>query len=159
VTVPAPNAGVVRNTEASKNAMTERIKRLLHVFAANNHDSLVLGAFGCGVFQNNPFDVAVTFRQHLESAEFKNVFKRIIFAVLNAEMYQVFKEVFDADHLSDIQREVVKISLNDDKEYLRCKRNDQRKNVAKQQRKRNDDFKQVYDSKNRNYDNYEDDDE
>jgi hypothetical protein len=56
----------------------------------NKYDTLVLGAFGCGVFKNNSLDVAIIFRQHLESKEFKNSFKRIVFAILNAEMCQVF---------------------------------------------------------------------
>ncbi|CAF1479243.1 unnamed protein product [Adineta steineri] len=81
VTVAAPNASIVQDSEAIRYAMKERIKRLLYVFEINQHDTLVLGAFGCGVFKNNPLEVAFIFRQHLESSEFKNSFKRIIFAI------------------------------------------------------------------------------
>jgi uncharacterized protein (TIGR02452 family) len=104
VTVPAPNAGVMKAVEAIRNAMTERVKRLLYVFEVNKYDTLVLGAFGCGVFKNNPLDVAIIFRQHLESKEFKNSFKRIVFAVLDAEMCQVFEQVFAGADLSNIQQ-------------------------------------------------------
>jgi uncharacterized protein (TIGR02452 family) len=38
---------------------------------------LVLGAWGCGVFRNDPRDVATTFRTHLERYEFE----RVVFAV------------------------------------------------------------------------------
>ncbi|CAF3964872.1 unnamed protein product, partial [Rotaria magnacalcarata] len=86
VTVPAPNASVIRQPELIRSTMVERVRRLLCVFEANKHDCLVLGAFGCGVFRNDPFDVATIFRQLLESEEFKDSFKRIIFAVFNQDM-------------------------------------------------------------------------
>ncbi|CAF1474945.1 unnamed protein product [Adineta steineri] len=69
VTVAAPNASIIQDSEAIRYAMKERIKRLLYVFEINQHDTLVLGAFGCGVFKNNPLEVALIFRQHLESNE------------------------------------------------------------------------------------------
>ncbi|CAF1370161.1 unnamed protein product [Rotaria sordida] len=142
VTVPAPNAGVMRDAEEIQDAMKERVKRLLYVFEANKHDTLVLGAFGCGVFKNNPLDVAIIFRKHLQSAKFKNSFKRIIFAVLNAKMCHVFKQVFAADDLNDIQQRIVAISLNhgNNKQHTRKNRNKQHKKVAKQRRKQNSAF-------------------
>jgi hypothetical protein len=161
VTVPAPNAGVVRDAEAIRNAMTERVKRLLYVFKANKHDSLVLGAFGCGVFKNNPLDVAITFRQHLESAEFKNSFKRIIFAILDAEMCQVFQQVFAATDLGHRHLEVVSMSLGvrDSKQYPCNNQNKQYNQVAEHRRKRNSGFVQVHERKNSNYREQGDDDD
>ncbi|CAF3052336.1 unnamed protein product [Rotaria sp. Silwood2] len=113
VTVPAPNASVVRHTELVKTTMMERIRHLLNVFEANKHDSLVLGAFGCGVFKNDPFDVATMFRQYLESDEFRNSFKRIIFAVFNVDMCQIFKQVFTDTDVSHIQQEGMEVFLGD----------------------------------------------
>ncbi|CAF1187567.1 unnamed protein product [Rotaria sordida] len=161
VTVPAPNASVVRQTELVKSTMMERIRRLLYVFEANKHDTLVLGAFGCGVFKNNPLDVAIMFRQHLESDEFKNSFKRIIFAVLNEDMYQIFKEVFTSTDLSHIQHETMSIYLDDNNDEQRPYGNQkqQYKNRTKERRKRNNDFKQSYDKNYNDFHNYEDENE
>ncbi|CAF1235804.1 unnamed protein product [Rotaria sp. Silwood1] len=158
VTVPAPNASVVRQTELVKSTMMERIKRLLYVFEANKHDSLILGAFGCGVFKNNPFDVAVMFRQHLESDEFKNSFKRIIFAVLDADMYQVFKEVFTNTDFSYIQHGIMRTSLNDNnnKQHLYSNRKQMCNKRAKQRRQRSSILNDVYDKNYNDYYNHED---
>jgi uncharacterized protein (TIGR02452 family) len=41
---------------------------------------LILGAWGCGVFQNKPKDIAPLFAQCLKG-RFKNVFRKIIFAI------------------------------------------------------------------------------
>jgi hypothetical protein len=153
VTAPAPNASVIREAELIRNTMTERIKRLLYVFKANKHDSLVLGAFGCGVFKNSPLDVAITFRQHLESDQFKNSFKRIIFAVLDAGMYQVFERVFAATDLNQIQEQVPGTSLNngDNKQYPSNNRNQQYNKVAKHRRNRNTGFAQVHNNRSSTY--------
>ena len=74
------------------------VKRAIHVLtcaAAKNADVLVLGAFGCGAFENNPEVVARAYKVALD--EFPKVFKRIEFAVYcspnDDTNYQVFKEI------------------------------------------------------------------
>lgn len=159
VTSPAPNASVVRDQEAVRSAMTERIKRLLNAFKINKHDTLVLGAFGCGVFKNDPLEVAITFRRYLESEQFKNFFKRIIFAILDPEMCHVFEQVFTADNLSQIQQEVTEMSLTDgdNQQYSYNNQDRQYGKVEKQRRKGNNNYKQARDNKRRNKQNQEDD--
>lgn len=75
------------------------VKRAIHILtcaAAKGADTLVLGAFGCGAFQNNPEIVARAYKIALQ--EFPKVFKRIEFAVYcspNDETnYQVFSRAF-----------------------------------------------------------------
>jgi len=94
VTAAAPNAGVAQDEQAAQTEMNERVRRVLSVFAVNQHDTLVLGAFGCGVFRNDPVYVAATFRKHLQSEQFQNSFKRIIFAILDPDMCDTFEKVF-----------------------------------------------------------------
>ena len=134
ITSAAPNAGVIKQATIARDVMRERVKRLLHVFRENKHDWLVLGAFGCGVFQNNPYDVAVIFREHLESAEFKNSFKRIVFAVLNPAMYQVFVDVFAAADVQNLQQQFGAMSFNgaNNKHSASRNRKEQNKNRGNQ---------------------------
>lgn len=87
LTSPAPNAGVVLQRDASRRddvtrVMTSRIGRALAICAAEGHESLVLGAWGCGVFGNDPAVVARAFGAELEG-RFAGVFDQVVFAVLD----------------------------------------------------------------------------
>ena len=113
ITCPAPNAGVARDAADVREALTERIRRILYVFKMHKHTSLVLGAFGCGVFKNDPFEVAVIFRQYLESTEFSDCFQRVVFAVLDENMCRIFYQVFESTDLNAIQQQLRMGSLRD----------------------------------------------
>ncbi len=85
ITAPAVNKGAVkRNEQVSEQeiekVMRRRIKKVLAIPLVNNHKNLVLGAWGCGVFQNNPIDIANYFKEILNT-EFKNKFDKIVFAI------------------------------------------------------------------------------
>ena len=74
------------------------VKRAIHMLtcaAAKGADILVLGAFGCGAFQNDPEVVARAYKTALQ--EFPKVFGKIEFAVFcppeNSTNYDVFKRV------------------------------------------------------------------
>mmetsp|Transcript_8884 Transcript_8884/g.20659 ORF Transcript_8884/g.20659 Transcript_8884/m.20659 type:complete len:343 (-) Transcript_8884:82-1110(-) len=94
ITVPAPNAGVLRRhtsatdpqaTQAMNDAISaairDRIERVLSLALLDGADALVLGAFGCGVFRNDPREVAGVF-QELLASKFANRFSRVTFAIL-----------------------------------------------------------------------------
>ena len=57
----------------------QRAKKILAAAVNNEADVLVLGAFGCGAFRNNPYVVAQAYRNILPL--FRNYFKVIEFAV------------------------------------------------------------------------------
>ena len=57
----------------------KRAKHILQVAAANEADILILGAFGCGAFQNDPDIVAKAYRKALE--DYRNSFDSIVFAI------------------------------------------------------------------------------
>ena len=85
LTAPAVNAGIVRRNEPRKVAqikpvMKKRIAKVLAIALKHEHEVLILGAWGCGVFQNDPSTIAKLFREALEGA-FKNRFKKVIFAI------------------------------------------------------------------------------
>lgn len=86
ITAPAVNAGVVKERgEADdlqiESVMKERIRYILDVAATNGHRTIVLGAYGCGVFRNEPAVVAKYFHDVLVGEGFKDSFERIVFAV------------------------------------------------------------------------------
>jgi uncharacterized protein (TIGR02452 family) len=85
ITSPAVNAGVIMRDEAGKTdkiapVMRVRIEKLLALCLNKKHTTLVLGAWGCGVFRNNPEDISQLFQKAL-TGKFANQFQRIIFAV------------------------------------------------------------------------------
>lgn len=86
ISAPAVNAGRVRgdNIHQIVSVMLRRIAKILNLALINQHDDIVLGAYGCGVFGNDPSDVAGYFARHLlEGGEFHNAFNRVVFAVLD----------------------------------------------------------------------------
>ncbi len=74
----------------------QRAKHILHIAAHHKADVLVLGAFGCGAFENPPEIVAEAYREALQ--EYSGYFRHIEFAVYctkyETENYEVFKRVF-----------------------------------------------------------------
>jgi uncharacterized protein (TIGR02452 family) len=110
LTVPAVNAGVVmqqepQNAELIEPTMLARTEKLLSIALVKGYKTLVLGAWGCGVFRNKPEMVAECFRYHLcDNPTFKGAFKKVVFAVLDfseeQSMILPFKERFRANTLS-----------------------------------------------------------
>ena len=58
-----------------------KIRTIFRIALANGHDSLVLGAFGCGAFKLRPESVAEQFARALDETEFRNRFRAVIFAI------------------------------------------------------------------------------
>lgn len=88
ITAPAVNAGVVRereseNVERIAEVMLNRIRGILAVVAEQGMDTLILGAYGCGVFRHNPVEVAEWFRKVIVDENYGSLFERIEFAVLD----------------------------------------------------------------------------
>ncbi|MEU9999336.1 TIGR02452 family protein [Streptomyces sp. NPDC050848] len=89
LTSPAPNAGVVRRQTPERAdriaaALASRAARVLETAVAGGYRRLVLGAWGCGVFQNDPAEVADAFRALLtDGGRFAGHFDEIVFAILD----------------------------------------------------------------------------
>src|SRR5262249_59687476 len=79
LTCAAPYAPEVGQPQAG-NLLQQRIGRVLAVARAYGHRSLVLGAWGCGAFANDPRRTAADFRSALEG-EFEGAFSDIVFAI------------------------------------------------------------------------------
>lgn len=86
ITAPAVNATVAQADSFDKIATTmqQRIGKILAIAEMKKHDALILGAYGCGVFGNDPQDVAEYFAGHLLAGGlFYNAFARVVFAVFD----------------------------------------------------------------------------
>jgi uncharacterized protein (TIGR02452 family) len=75
----APYAPAIGQPE-SGNLLQKRILRVLAIASAYGHRALVLGAWGCGAFGNDPRRAATDFRRALEN-DFDGAFSHVIFAV------------------------------------------------------------------------------
>ena len=77
--------------ESNSTALKQRIKFVLDVAEYNNVDTLILGAFGCGVFGQDPREVATIFNKELKTHNFH----KIIFAIPSGhnDNYYWFNEI------------------------------------------------------------------
>ena len=55
----------------------------LRIGLKQSHDSLVLGAWGCGAFCNPPEHMAVLFKETLEEPEFKDKYREVVFSIID----------------------------------------------------------------------------
>ena len=87
ITCPAPNRKVYKGSVKDINqALYDRCKLIIEIAAYHGEKNLVLGAFGCGVFKNDPKDVADIFYRILVEEEMMYYFDNIEFAVLGNGM-------------------------------------------------------------------------
>jgi len=98
LTCAAPYAPAIGQPEAG-DLLRQRIHRVLAVARTYGHTALVLGAWGCGAFENHPRRTAVDFRRALEG-EFAGAFSDVVFAVTDwsreRRFLGPFREVFAA---------------------------------------------------------------
>lgn len=98
ITCAAPNLGRGSiETDRLFEIHKQRADRILTIAAAYQIDYLVLGAFGCGAFRNNPEVVASAYKDVLSFGKFSGHFEKIEFAVYcpptDYTNYNVFKAV------------------------------------------------------------------
>lgn len=74
------------------NIHVKRARNILNVAVKNEDDYLILGAFGCGAFRNNPEIVAKAYKDVLQ--DYMYCFKVIDFAIIDGKYsnnYEIFK--------------------------------------------------------------------
>jgi len=77
--------------EADKPILKEKIRTILRIGALKKHDSLVLGALGCGAFCTPPAQMARLFHQVIDEQEFQGCFCKIVFAIIDSPSSNNFK--------------------------------------------------------------------
>jgi uncharacterized protein (TIGR02452 family) len=96
ITSAAPNAGAAADNRPQElklipEVFQRRAEYVLALAASQGHKNLVLGAWGCGVFRNDPHLVAKTFANHLCRGRWAGRFERVVFSVLdNSEALETF---------------------------------------------------------------------
>ena len=102
ISSPAVNAGAVRHNEPEcatsiDSVNRQRARKFLWIANQHRHRTLILGAWGCGVFQNDPHAIARMFHDLL-TGEFSAGFERVIMAVYDKtadrHVYGAFAEFF-----------------------------------------------------------------
>ncbi|MCC6726936.1 MAG: TIGR02452 family protein [Saprospiraceae bacterium] len=101
ITAPAVNTGVIKHREPERlpeieTVMKRRMEKVLAIALAHGHKTIILGAWGCGVFQNDPAEIAKCFKEVIDT-RFKHDFEKIVFAVYarDERFITPFIEYFD----------------------------------------------------------------
>lgn len=101
LTLPAVNMGQVllkgEDGAEAERVMRRRMKLALAIFARQGARNLVLGAYGCGVFRNDPKKIAAWWKELLEDEGMGQYFDFIFHAVLdqskNRECIRAFESI------------------------------------------------------------------
>ena len=89
ITSPAPNAGAIAENRPEElphipEVFRRRSEYVLALAASKGYRRLVLGAWGCGVFRNDPAVVAEAFMDHLRQGAWSRRFERVVFSVFDS---------------------------------------------------------------------------
>jgi len=100
VTCPAVNMSALQNKgadlEQAEKVMYERMRKVLCLFAEKGCSTIILGAWGCGVFGNDSKNIADNWYTLLQDEGCKKYFKQIIFSILDTgrgNTYAIFKDM------------------------------------------------------------------
>ncbi len=106
ITSAAPNAGAIGDNRPQElrqipEVFRRRSEYVLAMAASRGYKQLVLGAWGCGVFRNDPGMVAKSFAAHLQGGAWTGYFDRVVFSVLDPsqamETFLAFRRAFGLD--------------------------------------------------------------
>lgn len=98
ITCAAPNKSSAQkylnvSDEENSKVLKSRIKYVLDIAKDNYVDTLILGAYGCGVFGQDSKEVANIFKEYLETTH--KCFKTVVFAIPSGNgNLETFKNVF-----------------------------------------------------------------
>ena len=93
ITSAAANAGAAADNRPEElphipEVFRRRSEYVLALAASQGYKHLVLGAWGCGVFRNNPAVVSAAFLDHLRHGDWAGRFERVVFSVLDTSPTQ-----------------------------------------------------------------------
>jgi len=96
LTLPAVNYGQVilkgEDTDIAEQIMFQRMKIALSIFAKQESKVLILGAYGCGVFKNDPKKISAWWKELLSA--YGGYFDKVVFAILGRTKTQDTIKIF-----------------------------------------------------------------
>lgn len=100
ITAPAVNAGALRRNSPELllqllPVMRQRLRLVLATAARHGIEVLVLGAWGCGVFGNDPAQVAELFAEALTDPAIRGRFRRLDFAIFDPKPPHATLQAFE----------------------------------------------------------------
>lgn len=100
ITCAAPylDSSTRRKTKELMTIYQSRIRNILEVAMSRDVDIIILGAFGCGAFNNDPKLMSQAFKELLVDEDYMKYFKKVIFAIKstgkNCPNITAFKNTF-----------------------------------------------------------------
>ncbi|HXG50066.1 MAG TPA: TIGR02452 family protein [candidate division Zixibacteria bacterium] len=96
ITSPAVNANALEPSRSQEilPAMWSRILKVLSIGLLHGHDSIVLGAWGCGAFGNDPLQIALLFQRALQH-NFTGAYRHVAFAIVDGTRERKFIGPFE----------------------------------------------------------------
>lgn len=90
--------GIVEKEDTHTELTKQKIRLMLSLALQNEVENMVLGAWGCGVFKNDPTEMATMFKEVIAEKPFNKQFRNISFAVINdrnsvSNNYSIFKNI------------------------------------------------------------------
>ena len=115
LTSPAPNRHAIFSDEDNKmdddqeeameikieETLSRRMYQVLSIMALHGHRTIILGAWGCGVFGNDPLLVAELFKENLKKLPF---FDRVAFPIYDrsdSDTLRSFVSIFGQEYLDE----------------------------------------------------------
>lgn len=101
ITSPAPNLFNIEDVDEDylQEVLKNRIEKIIKVAIDNNHKNIILGAFGCGAFGNDPIMVSKLF---LDAIIKYPKFEHVCFSVYdtreNQPVFNTFKSVINGEY-------------------------------------------------------------
>lgn len=86
------SSGKTINEKYVYEILKNRIRGLLSFAELNNHKTLIVGAWGCGVFGLDPEKVANLYKECIESQSYSGL---IVFSILDIQQYDLFKTIIE----------------------------------------------------------------
>ncbi|MBS0634943.1 MAG: TIGR02452 family protein [Verrucomicrobia bacterium] len=92
-------AGDALSPKEVRAGLAKKVCALLRCAKLYNHNAVVLGAWGCGAFENDPQLVAETIKEVLQEKEFKGAFSVVAFPILQVPYnrqnnLEIFRKAF-----------------------------------------------------------------
>jgi uncharacterized protein (TIGR02452 family) len=97
ITIAAVNLNGLEKPKNYADIMWDKAESMFYEAHKNGCKNLVLSAFGCGVFKNDPYDVAYMFKDIMDAGG-AGLFDNVVFAIINdrnsvASNFEIFNEV------------------------------------------------------------------